>query len=225
MLGTTRGCLTERVGDLVDDLFQHGEPERKDDDSAPATRSGCRRDDRRSADSPRPASAPILVGTRELQGLTTGSKLAGDHRSDASGADDCRGHDGDLRPVRNFIGFARWPVIGGPIPLRIRRLSHFDQVTIGITDVATDLVLVLLRRRQELSTTRAPFGIHGMHVSYSNVEETADPVGIDRRLQGDRRLVVGRASPTLMMIQLFDSWTYLSPPGPKNASLPPSTSV
>ena len=31
--------------------------------------------------------------------------------------------------------------------------------------------------------------------------------------------------PTLMMIQLFDSFTYVSPPGPENASLPPSTSV
>src|SRR5579859_5653795 len=27
-----------------------------------------------------------------------------------------------------------------------------------------------------------------------------------------------------MMIQLFDRWTYVSPPGPENASLPPSTS-
>jgi hypothetical protein len=34
-------------------------------------------------------------------------------------------------------------------------------MTVGIADVAADLVLVLLRRRQELSTSGAPIRVHG----------------------------------------------------------------
>src|SRR5215469_18703685 len=67
-------------------------------------------------------------------------------------------------------------------------------MTIGIADVAALLVLVLFRRRQELSTPGAPFGVHGLDVFDPDIEEAADPAGIAWRLQGDRRLVVGRAS-------------------------------
>jgi hypothetical protein len=55
-------------------------------------------------------------------------------------------------------------------------LTHFDQMTVGIADVATDLVLVLLRRRQELRTTGAPFGVHGLDVLDPDVEEAAHGV-------------------------------------------------
>src|SRR4051794_34277182 len=65
---------------------------------------------------------------------------------------------------------------------------------IGIADVATDLVLVLFRRRQELSTARAPFGVHGLDVLDPYVEEAADPVGVAWCLQSHRGLVVRRAS-------------------------------
>ena len=54
-------------------------------------------------------------------------------------------------PSRSSLRRARWPLIGEPISPRVRRLSHFDQMTIGITDVAADFVLVLLRWRQEFS--------------------------------------------------------------------------
>src|SRR5271169_7064603 len=67
-------------------------------------------------------------------------------------------------------------------------------VTVGITDVAALLVLVLFRRRQELSTPGAPFGVHGLDVFDPDIEEAADPVGIAWRLQRDRGLVVGGAS-------------------------------
>jgi hypothetical protein len=67
-------------------------------------------------------------------------------------------------------------------------------MTVGITDVATLLVLVLLRRRQELSTPGTPLGVHGRDVFDPDIEEATDPVGIAWRLQHDRRLVVGRAS-------------------------------
>src|SRR5271167_5270143 len=67
-------------------------------------------------------------------------------------------------------------------------------MTVGIADVAADLVLVLFGRRQELSTPSAPFGVHGLDVFDPYIEEAADPVRIAWRLQGDRWLVVGRAS-------------------------------
>src|ERR1700679_2641750 len=67
-------------------------------------------------------------------------------------------------------------------------------MTVGVADIATDLVRVLLRRRQELSTTGAPFGVNGLDVLDPDVEEAADPVWVRWRLQNDRGLVVGRAS-------------------------------
>ena len=96
--------------------------------------------------------------------------------------------------TRTPRGRARRPVGGRPVPLWVGGLPHFDQMTVGIADVAADLVLVLFRRRQELSTPGAPFGVHGLDVFDPDIEEAADPVGIAWRLQGDRRLVVGRAS-------------------------------
>src|ERR1700750_2784985 len=42
--------------------------------------------------------------------------------------------------------------------------AHFDQMTVGIANVAALLVRVLFRRRQELSTPGAPFGVHGIDV-------------------------------------------------------------
>jgi hypothetical protein len=67
-------------------------------------------------------------------------------------------------------------------------------MTVRIADVAALLVLVLFRRRQKLSTPGAPFGVHSLDVFDPDIEEAADPVGITRRLQDDRGLVVGRAS-------------------------------
>ena len=56
-------------------------------------------------------------------------------------------------------------------------------MTVGIADVAADLVLVLFRRRQELGTPGAPFRVQGVDVFDPDIEETADPVGIARRLR------------------------------------------
>src|SRR5262249_48110362 len=89
---------------------------------------------------------------------------------------------------------ARRPASGVPVPLGVCGLPYLDQVTVGIADVAADLVLVLFRRRQELSPPGTPFGVHRRDILDPDVEEAADPVGIAWRLQGDRRLVVGRAS-------------------------------
>jgi hypothetical protein len=61
------------------------------------------------------------------------------------------------------------------------------EVTVGIADVAARLVLVPFRRRQELGTAGAPFGVLGLDVFDPEIEEAADPVGIARRLQSDRR--------------------------------------
>ena len=91
-------------------------------------------------------------------------------------------------------GRTRRPVSGCPVPRRVRGLPHFDQVAVRVADVAALLVLVLFRRGQELSPPGAPFGVHGLDVFDPDIEEAADPVGITRRLQDDRRLVVGRSS-------------------------------
>src|ERR1700733_2700636 len=91
-------------------------------------------------------------------------------------------------------GRTRWPVSGRPVTVWVRGLPHLDQMTVGIADVAADLVLVLLRRSQELSTPGAPIGVHRGDVFDPDIEEGADPVKIAWRLQGDRWLVVGRAS-------------------------------
>ena len=96
-----------------------------------------------------------------------------------------------------LAGRTRAPLRRGPVPLRVRGLPHLDQMTVGIADVAADLVLVLLWWRQELSAPGTPFGVHGLDVFDPNIEETADPVELAWRLQGDRRLVVGRASPDI----------------------------
>src|SRR5580704_11465141 len=92
------------------------------------------------------------------------------------------------------LRLARRPLIGEPISLRVRRLSQLDQMTVGIADITTDFVLVLLRWRQEFRTACTPFGVHSLHVRHSYIEETADPVGIVGRLKGDLRFVVGRPS-------------------------------
>jgi hypothetical protein len=55
-------------------------------------------------------------------------------------------------------------------------LPYFDQMAVGIADVATLLVRVLFRRCQELSTPGAPFGVHGLDVFDPDIEEAADPV-------------------------------------------------
>jgi hypothetical protein len=62
---------------------------------------------------------------------------------------------------------------------------------------------------QELSTSGAPFGVHGRDVFDPDIEEAADSIGVVGRLQSDRRLVVGRAprQRSLMMIQLLESAT------------------
>jgi len=40
------------------------------------------------------------------------------------------------------------------------RLTHLDDVAVGVTDVAADLGLVLLGRRQELGAPGLPFSSH-----------------------------------------------------------------
>jgi hypothetical protein len=48
-------------------------------------------------------------------------------------------------------------------------LTYFDQMTVGVADVTTDLVLVLFGRRQEIRTTSAPLGVHGRDVFDSDI--------------------------------------------------------
>jgi hypothetical protein len=72
----------------------------------------------------------------------------------------------------------RWPcstaTARAPVPW-VCGLADFDQMTVGIADVTTDLVLVLFGRRQEVRTLGAPFGVDGLDVFDPDIEEAADP--------------------------------------------------
>src|SRR5262249_54645501 len=63
-------------------------------------------------------------------------------------------------------------------------------MAVRIADIAAHLSLVLLRRRQELGTPRAPPGVHSLDVRNADIEEAADSVWVGRRLERDGRLVV-----------------------------------
>src|SRR5580693_5596575 len=124
-------------------------------------------------------------------------------------------------PSCSSLRLARWPLVGEPISCWVRRLSHFDQMTVGITDVAADLVLVLLRRSQELSTERAPFGVHSVHIRHSYIEEAAHAVGIGWRLKDDLRLVVSRPSPDVDDDPTVRQLDIGEPSGPGERTPPP----
>src|SRR6476469_5437956 len=74
------------------------------------------------------------------------------------------------------------------------RLAHLDQVAIGIADVAAQLGLVLLRRRQELSAARAPLGVNSVDVRNPDVQEAAHPILVGLLLERDGGLVVCRTT-------------------------------
>jgi hypothetical protein len=111
---------------------------------------------------------------------------------------------------------------GHQSPLRVGGLSDFDDVAVGIPDVAADLIRVLRRRRQELRAPGAPFGVRRMDVFDPDMEEAADPVGVAWRLKSDRGLVVGGASAGVEIQVLARA--ILVGAGPKT-TVPPSTSV
>src|ERR1700733_6365225 len=91
-------------------------------------------------------------------------------------------------------GCAEGPVGGCPVSFWVGGLAYFDEVAVGVADVAAGLVLVLFGRCQEVGAAGAPCGVHGVDVFDPDIEEAADPVRVAWRLQGDRRLVVGGAS-------------------------------
>jgi hypothetical protein len=86
--------VAQRIGDLVDDILQHGKPQRQDDSIGSLQRVPVvDSDDRSLAIAPASVRADSFVGARELQGLSTGGELSGDGRAEPSSADDGGGHD------------------------------------------------------------------------------------------------------------------------------------
>ena len=110
-------------------------------------------------------------------------------------------------------------------PPRVSGLTYFDQMTVGVADVTTDLVLVLFGRRQEIRTTSAPLGVHGRDVFDPDIEKAAYPVAIAWRLQGDRWLVVGRPTADADDDPAVGQCDVGNPDSPEKTTLPPSTSV
>jgi hypothetical protein len=65
-----KGLVAQGVGDLVDDVVQHGKPQRKDDSIGSLQRASVvSSDDRGAADRRGQRPCRLLVGARELQGL------------------------------------------------------------------------------------------------------------------------------------------------------------
>ena len=102
-------------------------------------------------------------------------------------------------------------------------LAYLDQVPVGVTDVAADLGLVLFRRREELGTSCAPLRIHSVDVRDRMLRKLLASPGSC----GVSSVTAGLSSvgppPTLMMIQLLASATYVG--SPEWMAWPPSTSV
>src|SRR5205807_4178059 len=73
-------------------------------------------------------------------------------------------------------------------------LADLDQMAVRVADVAADLVLVLLGRREELSPARAPFGVHGLDIRHADVEKATDAIGVGGRLERDGWLVIRRTA-------------------------------
>jgi len=69
-------------------------------------------------------------------------------------------------------------------------LANFDEVAVGVAHVAAQLDSSVGRWREELGAASAPFPIRGVDVGNSDVEETADAVGVLRGLEGDSGFVV-----------------------------------
>src|SRR6516225_10195774 len=71
-----------------------------------------------------------------------------------------------------------------------RCLADFDEVAVGVAQVAAELHAPVCRRGQELSPSCAPLLIDGIDVGDADVEEAADPIWVGRRLKRHRRLVI-----------------------------------
>src|SRR5712664_3119230 len=75
-----------------------------------------------------------------------------------------------------------------------RRLADLDQVTIRVADVGADLAAVVLGLGQELGALRRPLRVGRADVGDPEVEKCAGLVGVSRRRERHRGLVIGRAA-------------------------------
>ena len=82
--------------------------------------------------------------------------------------------EGDGNGVEGFlVGQVRWPVGGHPVPACVRGLPHLYQITVGVADVATDLVLVLLR----LWRNCAPRALHSVYTAWTSAPDVQEAAG------------------------------------------------
>src|SRR5262249_35313905 len=65
---------------------------------------------------------------------------------------------------------------------------------IRVAKVATDFCAAILWRREELSSACGPGLVDGLDIRDPDVEEAAGAVRVRRRLEDDRRFVVGRST-------------------------------
>lgn len=74
-----------------------------------------------------------------------------------------------------------------------RGLADFDQVAVGVAQVATDLGSPVAGRGQEPCSPWAPLPVDGLDVGHPDVEEAAGDLGTGRGGQGGSRLVLSRS--------------------------------
>ena len=81
------------------------------------------------------------------------------------------------------------------LPLRLDLsgdpLADLDEVAVGVAHVAAEFMTPVCGRCQELGPASAPQLVDGVDVGDADVEEAADVVGVARRLERHRRLVIG----------------------------------
>src|SRR5262249_43976616 len=79
-------------------------------------------------------------------------------------------------------------------PLGLIGLPDFDQVAVGVAEVAAGFLSAVDWRCEEVGASFAPGLVDGLDVGDADVEEAADVIGIAGRLECDAWLVVGGAA-------------------------------
>src|SRR5215470_3405150 len=129
-------------------------------------------------------------------------------------------------PTDGFPVVPAWSTIRDDV----RGLSHFDEMTVGIFQVATDLGFVVLRLGQELGATRAPFTVNRLHIGDTNVYAAGEDVRALRRCGDDVRLIVCRTpagiedQPTIAQAQ-HNGITHTDDRGPQDGAVELSRTI
>jgi hypothetical protein len=77
----------------------------------------------------------------------------------------------------------------------VRALSDFDDVTVGIADVAPNLAVFRNRLREELRPSTLPKSVARSNIRHADIHEAAHLIRVGEDTERHRRLVRGRPAP------------------------------